>query len=105
MTLSSRWDNRGVAPIYHSWPLAYRLRSSAGAVAAQWQSTADLTGWLPGPHQVTDQVKVPATVSPGDYELDVAVLTTDGKKAHVQLAISGKRSDRWYPVSTVTVQN
>jgi hypothetical protein len=101
LSLSSKWSNRGVAPVYHPWPLAYRLRDSTDKVAAKWQSSAKLTTWLPGPHQAADQVEVPATVAPGSYALDVAVLTEDGTKAHVQLAITGKRSDGWYPVSTV----
>ena len=31
MVLQSRWENKGVAPVYHAWPLAYRLRSGSGA--------------------------------------------------------------------------
>jgi hypothetical protein len=29
----------------------------------------------------------------------------DGKTAHVELGIAGKRPDKWYPVSKVTISN
>jgi hypothetical protein len=36
--VKSRWENKGVAPIYHPWQLAYRLRSEADRVVATWRS-------------------------------------------------------------------
>ncbi len=105
LVIQSRWDNRGVAPIYHAWPLAYRLRSRTDQVIVQWTSPADLKQWLPGPSQeVVDKVVVPETVSPGSYSLDVAILSEDRGSAYVELAIEGKRTDRWYPVSRVTIR-
>ncbi len=105
LVIQSRWVNRGVAPIYHAWPLAYRLRSDTDQVVAQWVSSADLKQWLPGPsHGAEDTVVVPETVSSGSYTLDVAVLSEDARSALVELAIEGKRTDRWYPVSRVQIQ-
>jgi hypothetical protein len=106
LLLQSRWENVGVAPFYHPWPLAYRLRSSLDQVVAQWVSPAKLMQWLPGAsHVVTDVEIVPEQVPAGTYSLDVAILTEDGRSAHVDLAIEGKRGDRWYPVSSVTIRN
>jgi hypothetical protein len=105
LLLRSRWENVGVAPFYHPWPLAYRLRSSSDQVMAQWTSTANLMQWLPGtPHEVTDIMTVPEQVPAATYSMDVAILTQDGSSAHVDLAIEGKRADRWYPVSTITIR-
>jgi hypothetical protein len=105
LVLQSRWDNIGVAPVYHSWPLAYRLRSNRDQVVAQWTSSADLKQWLPGPsQQVMDKVVVPEAVPPGSYSLDVAILSEDRRSAYVDLAIEGKRPDRWYPVSRVRIR-
>ncbi len=104
LVLRSRWENLGVAPIYHAWPLAYRLRSGSDLVLAQWSSQADLKQWLPGSHLVTDELPVPETVPSGLYSLDVAILSQDGRSAHVDLAIEGKRTDRWYQVSSVTIR-
>ena len=103
--VKSRWENKGVAPIYHPWPLAYRLRSGADRVVATWRSGANLMSWLPGLHEVEEVVVVPADVPPARYNLDVAILSRDGQTAHVELAIAGKRPDKWYPVSHVEITN
>jgi hypothetical protein len=103
LTVRSLWENKGVAPIYHPWPLAYRLRSNADQVVATWKSTASLMKWLPGTHEVDETVAIPAGVPAATYTLDVAILTEDAKVAHVELAIGGKRQDKWYPVSEVTI--
>jgi hypothetical protein len=104
LTVRSLWENKGVAPIYHPWPLAYRLRSDADRVVATWRSVANLMSWLPGPHEVEEVVVVPTDVPAATYRLDVAILSGDGKTAHVELANAGKRPDKWYPVSEVTIK-
>lgn len=103
--LHSVWENIGVAPMYHPWPLGYRLRSGTDQVVAHWTSGADLQQWLPGSHHdVADTVTLPNDLPAGTYSLDVAVLTKNGTSAHVDLAIEGKRADRWYPVSQLIVR-
>ncbi|MBS0170840.1 MAG: DUF4832 domain-containing protein [Nitrospira sp.] len=105
LMLQSRWENKGVAPVYHAWPLAYRLRSVQDQIVAQWTSSADVKQWLPGAsHLAQDAFMVPTTLSPGIYALDLAVLAEDGRTAYVDLAIEGKRTDRWYQVSHVTIR-
>lgn len=105
LIIQSRWDNTGVAPIYHAWPLAYRLRSGTDHVVAQWISAADLKQWLPGPsHRAEERVVVPETVPAGSYTLDVAILAEDARSAVVDLAIEGKRADRWYAVSRLEIR-
>jgi hypothetical protein len=104
LLLHSRWENIGVAPIYHDWPLAYRLRSAEDHVVARWASTAQLRQWLPGVHEVEDAVTLSEDVPEGSYVLDVAILDQGGRVPFVDLAISGKRQDRWYPISTVMIR-
>jgi hypothetical protein len=102
--LRTSWENIGVAPPYHVWPLAYRLRLDGEAVVAQWTSEADVRRWLPGEsHVVEERVTLPGDMPPGTYELDVALLDEDGKSALVNLAIAGGRADRWYALSKVDV--
>jgi len=103
--VKSRWENKGVAPIYHPWPLAYRLRSDADRVIATWRSGANLRSWLPGPHEVEEVVEIPARIPAGTYHLDIAILSQDGNKASVALGIAGKRPDKWYPISNVKIVN
>ena len=105
LSLRSRWENVGVAPIYHDWPLAYRLRSAEDHVVARWVSAAHLRRWLPGGlHEVEDVVTLPEDVPDGSYVLDVAILDQGGHVPFVDLAIEGKRQDRWYPISTVMIR-
>ena len=104
LALRAQWENQGVAPVYHPWPVAFRLRSAADEVVAQWTSVADPRTFLPGSYQVDDLVVVPVGVAPAAYSLDVGVLTEDAASAHVRLAIAGGRTDLWYPVSSVTVE-
>ncbi len=105
LPILSIWDNKGVAPIYRPWPLAYRLRSRDDRVVATWKSASDLMTWLPGTHEVKDIVAIPGGVPAATYSLDVAILTEDAAAAHVEIAISGKRLDKWYPVSDVSLQD
>jgi len=104
LSLKSRWENKGVAPMYHPWPLGYQLRDSAGKKAAGWVSAAKTTGWLPGTHQVDDQVKIPDKLAAGSYTLEVALLKEDQSAPRVDLAIAGRLPDGWYPVSTLIVR-
>ena len=105
LSLRSLWENVGVAPIYHDWPLAYRLRSAEDHVVAQWASAAHLRQWLPGIQQeVEDAVILPEDALEGSYVLDIAILDQRGHAPFVDLAISGKRQDGWYPISTVSIR-
>jgi hypothetical protein len=54
---------------------------------------------------VEDVVALPEHVPAATYSLDVAILSEDGSSAHVDLAIEGRRADRWYPVSKLTIHN
>lgn len=106
VAVQSRWDNVGVAPMYHDHPLAYRLRSEQDDVVAQWHSRARPMNWFPGsPILVEDAQPLGRDLPAGRYHLDVAILSEDGGTAAVELAIAGKRADRWYPVSTLTVRS
>jgi hypothetical protein len=102
--LNSEWKNVGVAPIYHPWPLAYRLRNSNDQVVSMWISPEDLRRWVPGSYEVEDVATVPNSVAAGNYSLDVAILTEDETTAHVKLAVQGVRRDGWYPISSVYVK-
>lgn len=105
LTMHSQWENLGVAPPYHPWPLAYRLRDAGDEIVAEWTSSVDLRTWLPGTQQVQDVVPLPNDVAIGTHALDVAILTEDATQAHVLLAIEGALADRWYPVSEVLISD
>lgn len=104
LALRAEWQNRGVAPAYHPWPIAFRLRTTSDKVVVQWISTGDVRTMLPGSHVVEDRFVLPAELEAATYSLDTAILTEDATAAHIALAIAGKRADSWYPISTVSVE-
>ena len=104
MRVSSTWENVGVAPPYHLWPLAYRLRSESDQIVAQWHSGVDVRRWLPErSHSVDDILEVPAGIPSGRYILEVGILSEGGDTPAVQLAIAGGRFDHWYSLSEIGV--
>jgi hypothetical protein len=106
LVVRSQWENVGVAPMYHRWPLAYRLRSDSDEIVGQWTSQADPRQWLPGARpEIQDVVVIPRDIRPGAYSLDVGILDHEGGSAYVALAIEGRRPDLWYAVSKVIVMD
>ncbi|MBQ8508637.1 MAG: DUF4832 domain-containing protein [Clostridia bacterium] len=68
-------QNLGVAPIYHRYPLVFRLRGERG-VCYDLPSDADITTWLPGDHMWEGSVTLPPDMAKGSYALEVGI--TDG---------------------------
>jgi hypothetical protein len=101
LTISMVWENVGVAPPYRDTMIAVRLKQErethvlAGATSVK--------GWLPGTKRVTETVTAPATLKPGRYGLAMGVIDPDTARPALRLAIDGRDSDGWYPVSQVTV--
>jgi hypothetical protein len=106
LTFYARWQNEGTTPMYVRRPLAYRLRNAASQ--AVFESSADVRQWVPGRRDVVDVVTVAAGLAPGSYSVDVAILSPAGNAPDItlppiRLALGGRMSDGWYPVSQVTV--
>ncbi len=104
LNVSSVWENVGVAPPYRRYPLAYRLVDEQGQAQLQAASTADVTTWLPGEDRPDDALEQAASLPPGPYRLDVALMRADESAPGVQLAIEGRLDDGWYAISEVEVQ-
>jgi len=49
-------------------------------------------------------VVVPENVPAGSYVLDIGILSEDARSAYVELAIEGKRTDRWYALSHLEIR-
>jgi hypothetical protein len=122
LELHMTWQNVGSAPCYRPYKLAYRLSNSVG-VSHVVVSDITVSRWLPGSIElftkeffrevadlppgdaahVADSLLVPQELPSGDYKLSLAVVADAAAKPVVQLGISGREPDGWYPLSTVEV--
>jgi len=108
ITIASTWTNLGVAPIYLTRTLAFRLRGSERTVT--FESAADVREWLPGTSIVTDRFTLPADLPAGAYRLELALLDRAGEAPAtaalppLRLGIEARGDDGWYGLSEVTVR-
>jgi hypothetical protein len=102
LAFTSWWENKGVAPCYRAFPVALRLKGQQSETILRL--AADITGWLPGDSLLDGTVKVPADATPGEYDLDIAILDETATAPKVKLAIAGMKPDGWYPLGKIKVQ-
>ncbi len=102
LEFTSWWENLGVAPIYHQYPFALRLKGAGGTHLMV--TDADIRKWLPGDALYDNAVFVPAETPPGEYELEVALVDERSREPAVKLAIAGVTAEGWYPMGKITVK-
>lgn len=73
--IDAYFQNLGVAPIYHRYPLVFRLRGENGA-CCMLSTEEDITAWIPGTYQCRCALTLPRTLPEGIYTLEVGI--TDG---------------------------
>jgi len=100
--LSTWWVNEGVAPVYRSFVLAFRLGSPVHSAVVR--TDADVRKWLPGDAVFEDPVFVPADLPAGDYELSVALLDPVTLQPAIRLGMQGRDSDGWYRLGKIHVK-
>ncbi|MEJ2157541.1 MAG: DUF4832 domain-containing protein, partial [Desulfobacteraceae bacterium] len=66
------WENKGVAPCYHDYPLALRIKNASHSVV--FLTGADIRNWLPGDSIYEDAVFLPADLPEGEYDIEVGIL-------------------------------
>ncbi|HEX7460874.1 MAG TPA: DUF4832 domain-containing protein [Dermatophilaceae bacterium] len=102
-SVTSAWNNSGVAPAYDQWSVRYQLRNSTGAVVWTGSSSLAMTTLLPGQKSVTDTFSVPSGVATGTYQLAVKVADPAGSTSPMALAQQGANSDGSYSLGSVVV--
>lgn len=102
LTFTSWWENKGVAPCYRPFRLAFRLLSRADTRILV--AGADLRSWLPGDNLYDSFVEIPADTPDGTYDLQIGVLDERFDEPAVKLAIEGRRSDGWYNLGKINVR-
>ncbi|HRY47595.1 MAG TPA: DUF4832 domain-containing protein [Candidatus Paceibacterota bacterium] len=99
------WENVGVAPPYRDYRVAVQLRPEKDPKASPIVSAIDhsIRGWLPGRQQTESMLRLPASVPSGRYTLAIGVVELVHKRPSVRLAIAGRDTEGWYPVSHLEI--
>ncbi len=100
-TFTSWWENKGVAPCYRPFRLAFRLHNSNQDVLLV--TDADLRSWLPDDNLYDAAVSLPTDLAKGQYDLQIGVLDEHIDAPKVNLAIEGRQPDGWYNMGKIEV--
>ncbi len=101
LTFTSWWENKGVAPCYKPFPLAFRLKNDENQYIIKTE--ADIRNWLPGDNLYDDTVTVPKDIAKGEYHLEIGLLDLYSDVPKVKLAIAGRNDEGWYPLGKLVV--
>ena len=101
MPFTSWWENKGVAPCYHRFPLAILLSNPEHEKILI--TAADIRAWLPGDNLYDASIQIPENLQAGEYELSIGLLDESGKYPKVKLAIEGMNAQGWYPMGIIKV--
>jgi hypothetical protein len=96
------WENLGVAPIYHKYPLAFRLKG--GNISYILKSGADITSWLPGDIIFKEDFALPENAVSGNYMLQAAIIGRSGDEPAIKLANGARGSDGWHDIGGVVIK-
>ncbi|MGC9327000.1 MAG: DUF4832 domain-containing protein [Candidatus Hinthialibacter sp.] len=102
LAFTSWWENLGVAPCYHPFPLALRLKNETTEVILP--TSADIREWLPGDNLFDSQVDIPDALPEGQYDLGLAILDLQKQRPHVKLAVAGAQPDGWHSLGDITIR-
>lgn len=104
LTLTMSWENVGVAPPYRDYLLGVRLEPQGGGTGTTLAGKTSVKGWLPGPRDLRETFPIPQNLPSGPAALLVGLLDPVSREPAVRLAVAGRRSDGWYPFSTIQIR-
>lgn len=104
LPVSMVWENKGVAPCYRKFALAFRIRDAQGGAAVVIPAKADLNGWLPGRWAVEEVMALPPECPKGICALSVAIVEPATLNPMIKLAIEGRDPDGWHPLSRIRIE-
>jgi hypothetical protein len=104
--VTSRWINRGNAPIYERWRPTLELRDDRGRVRWAGRLTVDLTDLLPSdsPTRTADRFRLPETFPAGTYALVLVVRDPTSYREPLALAVAGQHQGGSYQLGQVVVE-
>ncbi len=101
VSFKSWWENKGVAPCYKDFSLAFRLKSDSGEKV--FITDADIREWLPGDIIYDNTFFIPKDFPKGEYDLQVGIIDKIELKPVVNLAIEGRDNEGWYQLGKLKI--
>ncbi|OGV51586.1 MAG: hypothetical protein A2017_08295 [Lentisphaerae bacterium GWF2_44_16] len=95
------WENKGVAPIYRNYVLAFRLKNQNSSYIIK--TDADIRNWLPGDIIYDTELFISDSIPKEKYNIQIGIIDKDTERPMVKLAITGKINSGWYEMGEVTV--
>ncbi len=100
------WENRGVAPIYRQFPLAFRLHNEETSTILL--TDVDIREWMPGDNLFDDAVFIPHDLPTGEYKIEMALIESAREpgvvpRPAIHLPIDSRTADGWYSLGNITV--
>ena len=102
INFKSWWDNKGVAPIYKKYLLAFRITNEKRSEVIL--TDADIISWFPGDNLYDDAVFIPRDMPAGIYKFQIGIVDTQSHKPKVNLAIKEKDSEGWYTLGNLEIK-
>lgn len=87
-------ENRGCAPIYHSYDLVFRLRSENEYY--DFKAECDIKKWMPGDNIVDVEIDLPENIREGKYRIEAGIVKG---KERIFLAADSERCDGFNVIS------
>ena len=96
-------ENTGVAPVYKNYVPALKL--TGDRVSVIMISGAKTCEWLPGRHQVEEDLLLPDSLGTGNYAVSFGILDPSNHLPAIRLANKGADPEGWYPLGVVEKQS
>ena len=94
-------ENAGVAPIYKDCVLAVKLTGGSRTLVLKAQ--AKVSEWLPGRHQIDENMALPAVLGTGNYAVSIGLLEPGSDRPTIRLANKGMDSEGWHPLGLMEI--
>jgi len=103
MTITTWWENLGVAPCYRKYDLALRLTNGQNEIVLK--TDADIREWLPGDNLHDQALRLPESLQAGQYQVALGLLDPVTCAPAIKLAVEGRGPDGWYAVGSIEVRH
>jgi hypothetical protein len=102
LSITSIWENIGVAPLYKDYKFAIRLKNSKRTEVLT--TCAYLPDWMPGDVLCDETLYIPYDMPVGTYKIEIAIVSPVSFEPRVKLAIAGVNEEGWYPMGDIAVR-